>query len=176
MSRIQPVDLEGWIKKKGERYNSWKPRYLALKGPDLVILRDPRAEKIKGYVNMKGYKVIADENTNPGKYGFKILHETEKPHYFSSEDPILVREWMKALMKSTIGRDHNFPVISSYNNATISLKEAQRMNPPPRPPSPTSRARTQRAKARPNPEQLTARDAAILMNLTSGQPTKPDDL
>ncbi|KAJ1026941.1 hypothetical protein NDA16_002234 [Ustilago loliicola] len=89
MSRIQPVDLEGWIKKKGERYNSWKPRYLALKGPDLVILRDPRAEKIKGYVNMKGYKVIADENTNPGKYGFKILHETEKPHYFSSEDPIL---------------------------------------------------------------------------------------
>ncbi|CDS01777.1 related to BOI1-BEM1 protein-binding protein [Sporisorium scitamineum] len=176
MARIQPVDLEGWIKKKGERYNSWKPRYLALKGPDLVILRDPRAEKIKGYVNMKGYKVIADENTNPGKYGFKILHETEKPHYFSSEDPILVREWMKALMKSTIGRDHSFPVISSYNNATISLKEAQRMNPPPRPPSPTSRARTQRAKARPNPEQLTARDAAILMNLTSGQPTRADDM
>ncbi|TKY88518.1 hypothetical protein EX895_002506 [Sporisorium graminicola] len=176
MARIQPVDLEGWIKKKGERYNSWKPRYLALKGPDLVILRDPRAEKIKGYVNMKGYKVIADENTNPGKYGFKILHESEKPHYFSSEDPILVREWMKALMKSTIGRDHSFPVISSYNNATISLKEAQRMNPPPRPPSPTSRARTQRAKARPNPEQLTARDAAILMNLTSGQPTRADDL
>ncbi|SJX63295.1 related to BOI1-BEM1 protein-binding protein [Sporisorium reilianum f. sp. reilianum] len=176
MARIQPVDLEGWIKKKGERYNSWKPRYLALKGPDLVILRDPCAEKIKGYVNMKGYKVIADENTNPGKYGFKILHETEKPHYFSSEDPILVREWMKALMKSTIGRDHSFPVISSYNNATISLKEAQRMNPPPRPPSPTSRARTQRAKARPNPEQLTARDAAILMNLTSGQPTRADDL
>ncbi|EST05343.1 Pleckstrin [Kalmanozyma brasiliensis GHG001] len=176
MSRIQPVDLEGWIKKKGERYNSWKPRYLALKGPDLVILRDPRAEKIKGYVNMKGYKVIADENTNPGKYGFKILHESEKPHYFSSDDPILVREWMKALMKSTIGRDHSFPVISSYNNATISLKEAQRMNPPPRPPSPTSRARTQRAKARPNPEQLTARDAAILMNLTSGQQTKPDDV
>ena len=174
MARIQPVDLEGWIKKKGERYNTWKPRYLALKGPDLVILREPRAEKIKGYINMKGYKVIADENTNPGKYGFKILHETEKPHYFSSEDPILVREWMKALMKSTIGRDPSFPVISSYNNATISLKEAQRMNPPPRPPSPTSRARTQRAKARPNPEQLTARDAAILMNLTSGQPTKPD--
>ncbi|SPC65860.1 related to BOI1 - BEM1 protein-binding protein [Ustilago sp. UG-2017b] len=174
MSRIQPVDLEGWIKKKGERYNSWKPRYLALKGPDLVILRDPHAEKIKGYVNMKGYKVIADENTNPGKYGFKILHETEKPHYFSSEDPILVREWMKVLMKSTIGRDNSFPVISSYNNATISLKEAQRMNPPPRPPSPTSRARTQRAKVRPNPEQLTARDAAILMNLTSAQPTKMD--
>lgn len=105
MVRIRPVDFEGWMKKKGERYNTWKPRYLALKGSDLVLLRDPTAPKIKGYVSMKGYKVIADENTNPGKYGFKILHESEKPHYFSSDDPIVVREWMKALMKATIGRD-----------------------------------------------------------------------
>ncbi|PWN52046.1 hypothetical protein IE53DRAFT_22784 [Violaceomyces palustris] len=176
MARIRPVDLEGWMRKKGERYNSWKPRYLALKGSDLVLLRDPSAEKIKGYVSMKGYKVIADENTNPGKYGFKILHEHEKPHYFSSDDPVLVREWMKGLMKATIGRDHSFPVISSYNNATMSLKEAQRMNPPPRPPSPTSRARTQRAKARQNPEQLTARDAAILMNLPSNTAPSGGDM
>lgn len=55
------------------------------------------------------------------------------------------------------------PVISSYNNATISLKEAQRMNPPPRPPSPTSRARAQRATARANKDQLTAKDASVLM-------------
>ncbi|KAE8227137.1 hypothetical protein CF319_g335 [Tilletia indica] len=167
MARIRPVDFEGWIKKKTERYGTWKPRYMALKGPDLVLLRDPTAEKIKGYVSMKGYKVIADENTNPGKYGFKILHEHEKPHYFSSDDPILVREWMKALMKSTIGRDHSFPVISSYNNATISLREAQRMNPPPRPPSPTSRARVQRANARPNTQTLSAKDASVLMGLSS---------
>ncbi|KAL9934762.1 hypothetical protein V8E36_006537 [Tilletia maclaganii] len=167
MARIRPVDFEGWIKKKTERYGTWKPRYMALKGPDLVLLRDPTAEKIKGYVSMKGYKVIADENTNPGKYGFKILHEHEKPHYFSSDDPVLVREWMKALMKSTIGRDHSFPVISSYNNATISLKEAQRMNPPPRPPSPTSRARVQRANARPNTQTLSAKDASVLMGLSS---------
>lgn len=167
MQRIRPVDLEGWIRKKGERYNSWKPRYLALKGSDLVILRDPEATKIKGYIAMKGYKVIADENTNPGKYGFKLLHETEKPHYFSSENPLLIREWMKALIKSTIGRDPNAPVVSSYNNATISLKEAQRMNPPPRPPSPTSRARLQRAKVRDNTTELTAKDAAVLMGVTS---------
>lgn len=163
MVRIRPVEFEGWMRKKGERYNSWKPRYMALKGSDLVLLRDPTAPKIKGYVNMKGYKVIADENTNPGKYGFKILHESEKPHYFSSDDPIIVREWMKALMKATIGRDTSLPVISSYNNATISLKEAQRMNPPPRPPSPTSRARAQRAAARANKDQLTAKDASVLM-------------
>lgn len=169
ISRIRPVDVEGWMRKKGERYNVWKPRYLALKGSDLVILRDPQAPKIKGYVSMKGYKVIADENTNPGKYGFKILHETEKPHYFSSDDPVLVREWMKGLMKATIGRDPSFPVISSYNNATISLKEAQSMYPPPRPPSPASRLRTQRAKARENPGELTAKDAAVLMGISQPQ-------
>lgn len=174
MSRIRPVDLEGWIYKKGEMYSSWKSRYLALKGTDLVILRDPNAVKIKGYISMKGYKVIgiADESATARKYGFKILHETEKPHYFSSDDPILVREWMKSLMKATIGRDNSFPVISSYNNATISLKEAQKMNPPPRPPSPTSRARTQRARVRENLTELTAKDKAIL-RVPDGQSGAP---
>lgn len=109
ISRIRPVDLEGWMHKKGEMYSSWKPRYLVLKGTDLVILRDSNAAKIKGYVSMKGYKVIgiADDSATARKYGFKILHETDKPHYFSSDDPILVRGWMKALMKATIGRDSN---------------------------------------------------------------------
>ncbi|KAK0544990.1 hypothetical protein OC845_005324 [Tilletia horrida] len=165
LGKIQPVDLEGWMLKKGERYATWKPRYLALKGPDLVVLRAPDAEKIKGYISMKGYRVIADENTNPGKYGFKLVHETERPHSFSSADPAMVRAWMKALMKSTIGRDHSFPVISSYNNKTISLREAQAMYPPPRPPSPDSRLRVQRANIRANPNSLSAKDAAILTGL-----------
>ncbi|KAE8258318.1 hypothetical protein A4X13_0g1752 [Tilletia indica] len=165
LSKIRPVDLEGWMLKKGERYSSWKPRYLALKGPDLVVLRSPDADKIKGYISMKGYRVIADENTNPGKYGFKIVHEQEKAHHFSSADPAEVRAWMKALMKATIGRDHSFPVISSYNNKTISLREAQSMYPPPRPPSPNSCLRVQRANIRANPNSLSAKDAAILTGL-----------
>ncbi|KAL9936321.1 hypothetical protein V8E36_005163 [Tilletia maclaganii] len=165
LSKIRPVDLDGWLLKKGDRYNSWKTRYVALKGPDLVVLRSAEADKIKGYISMKGYRVLADENTNPGKYGFKIVHETEKSHYFSSADPAVIRDWMKALMKSTIGRDHSFPVISSYNNKTISLREAQAMYPPPRPPSPDSRLRVQRANIRANPNSLSAKDAAILTGL-----------
>jgi hypothetical protein len=62
--------------------------------------------KIKGYINIQGYKVLADENVNPGRYGFRIIHDSEKPHYFSSEEQIAVRDWMKALMKATIGRDY----------------------------------------------------------------------
>lgn len=39
------------------------------------------------------------------------------------------------------------------------------MNPSPRPPSPTARAATQRAHRRDNPNQLSSRDAQILMSL-----------
>ena len=62
--------------------------------------------KIKGYLNIVGYKVLADENVDPGRYGFRIVHDTEKAHYFSSDEQLVVREWMKALMKATITRDY----------------------------------------------------------------------
>lgn len=126
LDQIGKPDLEGWLRKKGERYNSWKPRYLVLKGPDLYYLRSKSVSahlhcskcsadlkhnlqeaKIKGYINIVGYKVIADENADPGKYGFRIIHDTERPHYFSSEEQGVVREWMKAIMKATIGRDYS---------------------------------------------------------------------
>ena len=61
--------------------------------------------RIKGYINIRGYKVIADEATHPGRYGFRIVHDAQKPHFFSSEDQSTIREWMKALMKATIDRD-----------------------------------------------------------------------
>lgn len=51
----------------------------------------------------------------------------------------------------------------------MSLKDAQLMNPPPRPPSPTSRARMQRARVRENPTELTAKDQAVLMGLQGSQ-------
>ena len=63
--------------------------------------------KIKGYVNTTGYRIVADEKIDPGKYGFKLVHESEKAHYFSSEEQSVIREWMKALMKSSIDRDYS---------------------------------------------------------------------
>lgn len=41
------------------------------------------------------------------------------------------------------------------------------MNPAPRPPSPTARAATQKALRRENPDQLSSRDARILMGVQS---------
>ena len=70
----------------------------------LTILQET---KIKGYINILGYRVTVDEALNPGKYGFKIDHEQDKTHYFSHEEKSVMREWMKAIMKATIGRDYS---------------------------------------------------------------------
>ncbi|KZT37537.1 hypothetical protein SISSUDRAFT_1034075 [Sistotremastrum suecicum HHB10207 ss-3] len=171
LDQIGRPDHSGWMRKKGERYNSWKLRYFVLRGPHLYYLKsDSKAEtKIKGYINTHGYKVLADENANPGRYGFRIVHDSERPHFFSSDEQMVVREWMKALMKATIGRDYTKPVISSCNIPTIPLTVAQAMNPAPRPPSPGARDATQKANRRENPNQLSSRDARILMGLPSSE-------
>ncbi|KAF7347573.1 hypothetical protein MVEN_01513900 [Mycena venus] len=165
LEQIGEADHVGWMRKKGERYNTWKLRYFVLKGQHMYILKSSsKAEtKIKGYINIVGYKVTVDENVNPGRYGFRIDHEHDKIHYFSSDEKAVVRDWMKAIMKATIGRDYSKPVVSSVNIPTIPLIVAQAMNPAPRPPSPTARAATQRAMRRENTDQPSTRDARVLM-------------
>ncbi|KAF8652266.1 hypothetical protein AX16_004482 [Volvariella volvacea WC 439] len=169
IDQIGEPDHNGWMRKKGDRYNSWKLRYFILKGSHLYCLRsnDKSETKIKGYIKVTGYKVTVDENIDPGRYGFRIDHDNDKTHYFSSDEKSIVREWMKAIMKATIGRDYSRPVISSCNIPTIPLAVAQTMNPAPRPPSPTARDATQKALRRENPNQLSSRDARILMGLPS---------
>jgi hypothetical protein len=194
------------MRKRGENYNTWKNRYFVLKGPHLYWLKSSNASvrdalvtrvafstclasqetKIKGYVNILGYRMAADENIDPGRYGFKLLHDSDRSYFFSSDEQMVIRDWMRALMKATIDRDYTSvffilvilpfatrsndmltePVVSSVNVPTIPLAVAQAMNPAPRPPSPTARAATQRAMRRENTNQLSSRDAEILMSMT----------
>ena len=53
-----------------------------------------------------GYRMVADENIDPGRYGFKLLHESDRSHFFSSDEQMVIREWMRSLMKATIDRDY----------------------------------------------------------------------
>lgn len=69
-------------------------------------LRPRQETKIKGYINIGGYRVQADENLDPGRYGFQIVHDNDKSHYFSHDELLVIRGWMKALMKATITRDY----------------------------------------------------------------------
>ncbi|KAF8165856.1 hypothetical protein B0H34DRAFT_794189 [Crassisporium funariophilum] len=173
LEQIGEPDHVGWMRKKGDRYNTWKLRYFVLKGPHLYCLRsNNKAEtRIKGYIHIVGYKVTVDENVDPGRYGFRIDHDNDRTHYFSSEEKSIVRDWMKAIMKATIMRDYAKPVVSSCNIPTIPLVVAQAMNPAPRPPSPSARDATQKALRRENTDQLSTRDTRILMglNVTDGR-------
>lgn len=135
--RIGEPDYSGWLRKKTDKYNGWKDRYLILKDSYLYVLKTPNEEKVKGYISLAGYRFISDGTVGSGlsdksKYGFKAIHDTLPTHYFSSSDSVIIRNWMKALMKATIGRDYSAPVTSSSNIKTIPLSVAQAMNPPPR--------------------------------------------
>ncbi|KAH6914621.1 hypothetical protein BKA70DRAFT_1419581 [Coprinopsis sp. MPI-PUGE-AT-0042] len=176
LDQVGEPDHVGWMRKKGVRYNSWKNRYCILKGEHMYILRsNSKSEtKLKGYINIHGYKVTVDENLGPGRYGFRIDHDEDKTHYFSSDEKVVIREWMKAIMKATIGRDYTRPVVSSCNIPTIPLVVAQAMNPAPRPPSPTARDATQKALRRENPHQLSSRDARVLMGIPGPSGTEPE--
>lgn len=39
IEQIGHPDHQGWMRKKGDHYNSWKHRYFIIKGPHLYILR-----------------------------------------------------------------------------------------------------------------------------------------
>jgi hypothetical protein len=134
---------------------------------------DFQDDRVKGSIDLRGHRVVVDENTNPGSYGFRLMG-SEKPHAFSSTEQSAIREWMKALMKATIARDYSVPVTSSCNIPTIPLAEAQALAP--RPPSPATRDATQRATRRENTNTLTAHDANILVSLHPRRQLMPDEL
>ncbi|ORY90693.1 hypothetical protein BCR35DRAFT_299255 [Leucosporidium creatinivorum] len=171
LERIGTPDYTGWMQKKGEKYNSWKPRFFVLKGIHLYWLKGEGEQKAKGFINLRGYRVISDPNVHVGQFGFKIVHDHERPHFFSAAEQVTIRTWMKEIMKATIGRDYSEVVVSSCDMDTMPLSVAQSMNPRPRPPSPTERARVQRERyAGTNPNTLTPKDAQILMEFSPGSP------
>ncbi|CAG8763207.1 9806_t:CDS:2, partial [Racocetra persica] len=137
LKSIGEPDYEGWLKKQGDKYKTWKSRYFILKGADLYYLKnnkDIHHPKVKGHIDLTGYRILTDENILPGKYGFKIVHDMLRTHFFAHEDVNVMKGWIKAMMKATISRDHNAPVISSSNINTVPLADARKMSP--RPPQP----------------------------------------
>lgn len=95
-----------------------------------LLLQDVR---MKGIINLRGYRIIPDESIQPGKYCFKAQHEEERTFYFYTDVDTSMRAWISNLMRATISRDFNAPVLSSSMIPTVSLDVARRMRP--RPPS-----------------------------------------
>lgn len=81
---------------------------------------------MKGFINLSGYRVLADPDIHVGEFAFKIVHETDRSHYFSAAEQSTARTWMKEMMKSTIGRDYSgelFPIVlqRTFPSQTISM-------------------------------------------------------
>ncbi|KAF9509720.1 hypothetical protein BS47DRAFT_1396665 [Hydnum rufescens UP504] len=172
---IGEPDREGWLRQKVDRHNIWHSRYFLLKGPHLYSFYNPGEAELYDYISLKGSRIIADENADPGCYGFGIVHDIRGTHYLSSALEVTAREWMKALVKATIDRDYTKPTVSSSHIRTIPLSVAQAMSPPPRPPSPVTQDARRSALRSENSKQLSIRDPRVLMGLPSGNgSTQPE--
>ena len=42
LAQIGQPDVDGWLKKRGQRTNTWKPRYVLLKNRDLYLMKSPK--------------------------------------------------------------------------------------------------------------------------------------
>lgn len=155
LTQIGEPDHIGWMHKKRDGGNSWKPHYFVLKGQRLFWLKSDSNMNthLEGFIDIVGYKVTMDETLYPGRYGFRIDRDQDKTHFFTSDSVSIIREWVKAIMKATIARDHTKPIISPCTIPTIPLAVAQAMVPAPRPPSPA----TLRALQRENHNRLSHR-------------------
>ncbi|KAG0182149.1 polar growth protein [Apophysomyces sp. BC1034] len=124
---------EGWLHKQSDRYKTWNKRWFVLKGANLFYFKSPKDVRMKGIVNLRGYRIIVDDSIHAGKYSFKAQHERERTFFFYTDTEESLRVWIQILMKATIVRDFASPVMSSNHIATVPLEVARRMRP--RPPS-----------------------------------------
>ncbi|CAG8581046.1 38924_t:CDS:10 [Gigaspora margarita] len=104
LKNLGTPDYEGWLMKQDDKNKSWKNRFCVLKEQTLYYFQNDK-----------------------GKYGFKLVHDIERPYYFAHENLGKMREWMKAIMKATISRDPTSPVFSSSELNTMSLAEARKL-------------------------------------------------
>ncbi|KAI7872834.1 hypothetical protein BDF14DRAFT_1716364 [Spinellus fusiger] len=139
MSDLPSVDAfktpehEGWLYKKSDRYKTWNKRWFILKDSNLFYFKSLKDVRMKGIINLRGYRIIVDATIHTGNYSFKAQHERERTFFFYTDSQESMRIWTRMLIKATITRDLTVPVLSSNHMATVPLEVARQMRP--RPPS-----------------------------------------
>ncbi|XP_049536233.1 sesquipedalian-1 [Anopheles darlingi] len=92
-----PVDLEGWMNKRGEMNKSWQRRWFVLKG-NLLFYFEKRGDKEPlGMIILEGCTVeLAEEGE---QYCFQIIFHgpNNRTYYLSTESQPIMEQWMKAL-------------------------------------------------------------------------------
>uniref|UniRef100_A0AAG5D1G2 PH domain-containing protein n=1 Tax=Anopheles atroparvus TaxID=41427 RepID=A0AAG5D1G2_ANOAO len=92
-----PVDLEGWLNKRGELNKSWQRRWFVLKG-NLLFYFEKRGDKEPlGMIILEGCTVeLAEEGE---QYCFQIVFHgsNNRTYYLATESQSNMEQWMKAL-------------------------------------------------------------------------------
>ncbi|XP_052900408.1 sesquipedalian-1 [Anopheles moucheti] len=92
-----PVDLEGWMNKRGETNKSWQRRWFVLKG-NLLFYFEKRTDKEPlGMIILEGCTVELAEESE--QYCFQIIFHgpNNRTYYLSTESQANMEQWMKAL-------------------------------------------------------------------------------
>ncbi|XP_041773435.1 sesquipedalian-1 [Anopheles merus] len=92
-----PVDLEGWLNKRGEMNKSWQRRWFVLKG-NLLFYFEKRTDKEPlGMIILEGCTVELAEESE--QYCFQIIFHgpNNRTYYLSTESQSNMEQWMKAL-------------------------------------------------------------------------------
>ncbi|QSL65732.1 hypothetical protein MERGE_000010 [Pneumocystis wakefieldiae] len=136
---IKEADHYGWMRKKTERYGQWRLRFFCLTGTRLSYFYSEDDVGEKGLIDINSYRVVSVNSRffyGERKFCFKIIppvpgaakginFTSPKVHYFATDTLEEMKEWVRALIKITIGRDNSVPVLSSCKVPTISLKAAK---------------------------------------------------
>lgn len=91
-----PVDLDGWLNKRGEVNKSWQRRWFVLKG-NLLFYFEKRGSEPLGVIILEGCTIELAEDGE--QYCFKVIFHGEKDrsYWLAAETQELMEKWMKAL-------------------------------------------------------------------------------
>ncbi|XP_055613185.1 sesquipedalian-1 isoform X2 [Uranotaenia lowii] len=92
-----PVDLEGWLNKRGEINKSWQRRWFVLKGNLLFYFERKGDREPLGMIILEGCTVeLAEEGE---QYCFQIMFHgpNNRTYFLSTESQSNMEQWMKAL-------------------------------------------------------------------------------
>ncbi|XP_037027242.1 sesquipedalian-1 isoform X2 [Bradysia coprophila] len=92
-----PVDLEGWLSKRGEVNKNYQRRYFVLKGNLLFYFEKKGEKEPLGVIVLEGCTIELAEDGE--QYCFQVVFHgiNNRTYFLSAESQDLMERWMKAL-------------------------------------------------------------------------------
>lgn len=145
-----PVDLEGWLNKRGEINKSWQRRWFVLKGNLLFYFERKGDREPLGMIILEGCTVeLAEEGE---QYCFQIMFHgpNNRTYYLSTESQSNMEQWMKAL--TCAGYDYMKLMVAELQRQLDEIEGCKEKTPEVTPlPAPKAPPRRQNPFNRPPP-------------------------